>query len=142
MGWMGHPRGVAWMTSYRVLLVEDELSIRMMIAEVLRDEGYVVAEAWDGDEAVRLLNGGDSFDMMCTDVRMPGMRDGIDVAVYAQSLYLAIPVLVVSGYAGQLKEQLRMLVPAATFIAKPYQPYQIVAAVRTLSCPGSSPKRR
>jgi CheY-like chemotaxis protein len=123
------------MQNTRVLLVEDEPFIRDMTAEILRDEGFDVAEAWNGDEAVRLLDVSDIFHVLCTDVRMPGLLDGIEVAAYARTLYPAIPVLVVSGYAGQLGERLRSFVPEAVFISKPYEPSQIVAAVRRLTTP-------
>ena len=116
----------------RVLLVEDEPLVLAIAAEVLRDAGFDVAEAGNGDEAVLLLNT-NNFDVVCTDVRMPGMRDGIGVAAYARTLYPAIPVLVVSGYAARLDDRLRTLVPAAKFIAKPYGCSQIVDALRWLT---------
>jgi len=68
----------------RVLLAEDEVLIRLVAAEHLRDEGFEVVEAWDGDEAARLLDGPGRFDVLFTDVRMPGLLDGIDVAMHAR----------------------------------------------------------
>lgn len=89
------------------LLVEDEGIIRLVAAETLRDAGFAVVEAWDGDEAARLLNRVDGFDVLFTDVRMPGTLDGIDVAVHARRREPAIPVLVVSGHTAQLTSRLR-----------------------------------
>lgn len=63
----------------RVLLVEDEDLIRMMASQALQDEGLEVVEAWDGDQAARLLDGPDTFDLLFTDVQMPGTLDGLDV---------------------------------------------------------------
>jgi CheY-like chemotaxis protein len=68
------------MAALRVLLVEDEGLIRLLTAEVLHEEGFEVVEAWNGVEAIRLLDGPDGFDVLFTDVRMPGTLDGIDVA--------------------------------------------------------------
>jgi CheY-like chemotaxis protein len=121
------------MESTRVLLVEDEPLVLAITAEVLRDAGFDVAEAGNGDEAVLLLDTNSNFDVVCTDVRMPGIRDGIGVAAYARTLYPAIPVLVVSGYAARLDDRLRTLVPAAKFIAKPYGSAQVVDALRLLT---------
>ena len=121
------------MATARVLLVEDEGLVRLTTAEILRDEGFEVVEAWDGDEAVRLLDGPGSFDALFTDVRMPGTRDGIAVAVHARRRHPAIPVLVVSGYVAQLIDRLGVLDPAAVFISKPYDLDDIVVALRRLT---------
>ncbi len=126
-------QGSSWgknqVTTARVLLVEDEGFVRLIMAEVLRDEGFEVTEAWNGDQAVRLLDGPNSFDVLFTDVRMPGTFDGIDVAVHARLRYPALPVLVVSGYATQLALRLSLLNPPAVFISKPYRLTQILEAL-------------
>ena len=103
----------------RVPLVEDEGLIRLVAAEALQDEGFAVVEAWDGDEAVRLLSGPDTFDVLFTDVRMPGMLEGVDVAIHARGRHPAIHVLVVSGYAPHPMARLGVLEPAAHFMSKP-----------------------
>ena len=66
------------------MLVEDESLIRLVIAEIAADEGFDVMEARNGDEAASVFDQVDSFDVLFTDVQMPGKFDGIDVAVYAQ----------------------------------------------------------
>ena len=108
------------MAVVRVLLVEDEGLIRLVAAEALHDEGFEVVEAWNGDDAVRLLNGPDTFDVLFTDVRMPGTVDGVEVANHARRRYPMIPVLVVSGYAAHLMTRLDVLDPPAHFMSKPY----------------------
>lgn len=119
----------------RVLLVEDESIIRLVAAEALHDEGFEVAEAWNGDEAVRLLNGPGTFDVLFTDVRMPGTLDGVDVAIHARSRYPAIPVLVVSGYAAHLMTRLGVLEPVAHFMSKPYSLAEVVDKLHQLVGP-------
>ena len=79
------------MSTARVLLVEDEFLIRLMTAEMLRDEGFEVFEAQHGDEARALLDDPDNFDVLFTDVRMPGTLDGIDVALHARVRHPATP---------------------------------------------------
>ena len=63
------------MAARRVLLVEDEGLIRLMIAETLRDEGFDVVQAENGDEVISLLDQVDSFDVLFTDLQMPGKLD-------------------------------------------------------------------
>ena len=122
------------MAARRVLLVEDEGLIRLMIAETLRDEGFDVVEAENGDEVISLLDRVDSFDVLFTDLQMPGKLDGIDVAVYARNRNPAIPVLVVSGVdAKRVMSRLNVLEPPAVFINKPYSPQEIVETVRRLA---------
>ena len=79
------------MPAIRILLVEDEALIRVMVADFLADEGFEVTEARDGEEAVRLLDTVGGFDVLFTDVRMPGMLDGIDVALRARRQHPACP---------------------------------------------------
>ncbi len=117
----------------RVLLVEDEGLIRLVASQTLEDEGFEVVEAWNGDEAARLLDGTDSFDILFTDVQMPGTLDGLDLAMYARRRCPGIPVLVVSGYAAQLVTRLGVLDPAAAFIGKPYSLDEVVTVVRRLT---------
>lgn len=121
------------MAAVRILLVEDEGLIRMMTSEFLQDEGFEVTEAWDGDEAARLLDTTNGFDVLFTDVQMPGTLDGIDLAVRARCRHAMMPLLVVSGYAAQLATRLRVLQPAAVFIGKPYDLKGIVDALRRLT---------
>lgn len=120
------------MASVRVLLVEDEGLIRLVAAEVLQDEGFEVVEAWNGDEAVRLLSGPDTFDVLFTDVRMPGVLDGVDVAMHARGRHPTIHVLVVSGYAPHLVPRLGVLEPPAHFMSKPYSLAEVVAKLNHL----------
>lgn len=120
------------MATTRVLLVEDEGLIRLVAAEALQDEGFEVIEAWDGDEAARLLSGPGTFDVLFTDVRMPGVLDGVDVAIHARVRHPAIHVLVVSGYAPNLIARLGMLEPAVHFMSKPYILAEVVAKLNHL----------
>ena len=127
------------MSTARVLLVENELLIRLMAAEMLRDKGFEVIEAQYGEEARALLDDAGNFDVLFTNVRMPGMLNGIDLALHARRRRPAIPVLVASGYAIHLVHRLSMLMPAAVFISKPYRLVDVLDVLHrmtgTLSCP-------
>ena len=121
------------MAIIRVLVVEDEGPIRLMIAEVLRDAGFEVVEAWNGEEATSLIEHIDRFDVLLTGVRMPGKLDGIDVAVYARNRDPTISVVIVSGYASHFVGRLKVLGPPVVLINKPYMPEMIVQTVRCLT---------
>ena len=126
------------MAAARILLVEDEGVIRMVTSEFLRDEGFEVTEAWNGDEAARLLDTTGPFDVLFTDVQMPGTLDGIDLAVHARHRHALIPLLVVSGYAARLVTRLGLLDPPAVFIGKPYHLRGVGDALRHLTAPPSA----
>jgi DNA-binding response OmpR family regulator len=119
------------MATKRVLLVEDEPPIREVIADELRDHGYEVVEAETGDQAAQLL-ACESFDLLLTDVRMPGKLDGIDVVHRARSLRPMLPVLVVSGYAEQITTRLAGIMAPMAFIAKPFVMSRVLNSIGTL----------
>jgi CheY-like chemotaxis protein len=112
----------------QVLLVEDEVFLRELLAEVLREDGFHVVEVGTGDEAIQILD----ERAVCTDVRMPGKADGIDVAVEARGRSPKIPVLMVSGYAQELGSRLDVLTPPAAFLPKPCRLDQVSEALREL----------
>lgn len=120
------------MTATRILLVEDEGLIRLITADILRAEGFDVTEAWDSTEAGRLLDGIGGFDALLTDVQMPGLGDGIDVAVHARRRNPDISVLILSGYAPNLRGRLAALAPAAAYIGKPYDMDEVMQVLRGL----------
>ncbi len=120
------------MAAIRILLVEDEGLIRLITADILRAEGFDVTEAWDSAEAARLLDGIAGFDALLTDVQMPGLGDGIDVAVHARRRNPDISVLILSGYAPNLRDRLAALAPAAAYIGKPYDLADVMHVLRGL----------
>lgn len=115
-----------------MLLVEDEFLVRSALADGLRDDGFEVVEAATGDEAIQLMAARADFDLLCTDVRMPGKADGIDVAMSARGRQPRLPVLVISGYASELGRRLGALEPPTAFVPKPFTMDQISTTMRRL----------
>jgi DNA-binding NtrC family response regulator len=109
-----------------ILVVEDEIVIRTLISDVLRDEGYVVIEACNGDEAVGILNAGISFDLVFSDVRMPGSCDGIALLELLRHHFPNLPVIMTSGH---LEPRRAMARGATNFLAKPYDLGAVVALI-------------
>ena len=119
------------MACTRVLVVEDEELIRLILVESLMDEGFHVVEAGTGDKAAELIDGPGGFHAVVTDIHMPGERDGIAVGQHARSRHPQIPVIYCTGRpdalqgTGSLGEQ-------DVLVRKPYVPSQIVTALRSL----------
>ena len=102
-----------------LLLVDDEEALRSVVAERLRDSGYEVTEAPDGEAAVKAIDGF-AFDVIVSDLRLPGV-DGREVIETALTRYPSIVAIVVTGY-GTVKDAVDMTkMGVADFIAKPFQ---------------------
>jgi CheY-like chemotaxis protein len=84
---------------HTVLVVEDEDDVRGMIAEVLRDCGCTVLEARDGPAGLALLQGPQVFDLLVSDIGLPGLN-GRQLANIAREARPDLPVLLITGYAG------------------------------------------
>jgi CheY-like chemotaxis protein len=108
-----------------VLVVEDEVLVRLAVAETLRDEGYSVIEAANGDEALEVLATSTQIDVVFTDVNMPGSLDGAALGRYVRSTRPGLKVIVASGRVARAAA----LEAADVFLAKPYDPENIVKAV-------------
>jgi CheY-like chemotaxis protein len=80
-----------------VLIVEDEILIRMDIGDELRDAGWTVFEAASGDAAIELLRSPILLDLVLTDVRMPGSCNGIALAEFVRRERPGVRVAVMSG---------------------------------------------
>ena len=112
----------------RILFVEDDLFIRMMASEYLMDNGHDVVEATSAKEGLMALSQIPPFDVIVTDVRMPGPMDGLDLAFFARQQYPTVPIIVASGFATNLEPRLREIEPAAVFVEKPYE-LEVLSAI-------------
>ncbi len=109
-----------------VLVVEDEVLIRMAVADALRDEGFVVIEASHPLEAVRAVNGGLRPDVLFTDIRMPGDMDGVALAGALQARLPELRVFIASGH----EKGVRKAPHLQNFIVKPYEPTEVAKRIR------------
>ncbi len=111
----------------KVLFVEDEALIREITAEVLSYAGFDVTATCTGDEAAILL-AEDGFDLLLTDVNMPGQIDGIGLAEHARELHPGLPVVFVSGEA-DTERRARSIAQPTAFVVKPYDVDALVGTV-------------
>jgi CheY-like chemotaxis protein len=114
-----------------VLVVEDEMMVRLPIAEYLRDCGYNVVEAGDANEAIAAMDSEDAVSLVFSDIRMPGKMDGFALAEWFRSHYPSVPVLLTSGYNGG-RSLSAASVPGIRFIEKPYSQTQVARRIAAL----------
>jgi two-component system cell cycle sensor histidine kinase/response regulator CckA len=122
------PEGAAGTGPLRVLLAEDDEDLRVMTARMLRTEGHTVAEAADGLEAERLLDGGD-FDALVSDIMMPG-RTGPELAAAARAAKPGIRIILLSGHSEGRMDAARAAALGYTFLQKPYAAEQLLRRLR------------
>ena len=119
---VGRPAGSA---GRRILVVEDESAVRLVLTRVLRKQGYEVVSAGNGMEGLRVL-ATELVDLVLTDIVMPEMG-GLVFAQYIQDLYPEIPVLFMSGYAANADAQ-----QTAGALQKPVDQQQLVSEIERL----------
>jgi CheY-like chemotaxis protein len=110
-----------------VLVVEDEVLIRMVIADALRSSGLCVVEAGSAGEAMAHVRSGAVVDLIFTDVEMPGPMDGTELV---RQLHVAFPGLAIMLTSGSLPAPDAASIDR--FIAKPYDPDQVAARICAL----------
>ncbi|MDO1584108.1 response regulator [Rhizobium oryzicola] len=123
----------------RILITEDEDSLRSFVARALRLDGHETQEAADGAEGLALL-GEDSFDLLLSDIRMPVM-DGIELAHRAAEQFPALKILLMTGYADQRERADDLMTKVIDVVDKPFSLPDIRKAVakalsvrRTAAC--------
>jgi DNA-binding response OmpR family regulator len=124
--------GGAVATAETVLVVEDDVLIRSVIAAYLRDCGYRVVEAADGEEAKTVLSREDGrIDILLTDVEMPGGMDGFALAQWVRERRPEVEV-VMAGSPRRAAEAAGDLCEQGPHGAKPYEPQVVLDRIRRL----------
>lgn len=111
----------------RILIAEDEESLRRFIARALVIDGHQVVEAGDGAEALDYLEAGE-FDLLLSDIRMPVM-DGIALARATADVTPAMPILLMTGFADQRERAEPLMRIVVDVVDKPFSLPQIRQAV-------------
>jgi two-component system chemotaxis response regulator CheY len=116
----------------KILIVDDSSSVRTVARMALREKGYEVVEAGNGQEALKVLQT-DRCHLVISDVNMPVM-DGISLLkeIKANPNYKFTPVIMLTTEAGEDKKQEGRAAGAKAWITKPFQPQLLVDAVAKL----------
>jgi CheY-like chemotaxis protein len=112
-----------------VVVVEDETLVRMDIAMSLENEGFIVLEASNADEAIAILDAHNDVRLMFTDVDMPGSIDGLKLAEAVRDRWPPIKIIVASGHR-HLSDEL--LPVEGRFFSKPYDHTRVIMTMREM----------
>jgi CheY-like chemotaxis protein len=112
-----------------VLVVEDEMLLRMRTVDMVEDAGYTSVEAVDADEAVAILESRSDIALLFTDIQMPGSMDGLKLAHAVHERWPPIKIILVSG-------QLRLAnidIPAdSRFFGKPLEAREMIVEMQSM----------
>jgi CheY-like chemotaxis protein len=112
-----------------VLVVEDEMLLRMRAVDMVEDAGYTPVEAADADEAVAILESRSDIALMLTDVQMPGSMDGLKLAHSVRERWPPIKIILVSG---QLKLEHSDIPVDSRFFGKPLAAKEMIAELQSM----------
>ena len=113
----------------RVLIADDEESMRLLVARAIALDGHDIVTAEDGAEALEILTREDgAFDLLLTDIKMPVM-DGIALALNAARSFPALPILLMTGYADQRERAHGLDQLVRDIVLKPFTLAEIRRAV-------------
>ena len=119
----------------KILITEDEDTLRMFVARALRLDGHETHEAGDGAEGLEKLHQG-PFDLLLSDIRMPVM-DGIELAHQAAAKFPAMKILLMTGYAEQRERADDLSTKIVDVVQKPFALPDIRRAVASALATGS-----
>lgn len=113
--------------NFRILLVEDEILIRLAMADDLRLAGFTVVEASNADEALHVLSTMPDIALVVTDIRMPGRMDGVGLANWVRS---NAPLVKIAIASASIETGMDRAFDAV--LCKPIMPSHLIASVRKL----------
>ena len=112
-----------------VLVVEDEMVLRMRAVDIVEDAGFNPVEAVNADEAMAILEARSDISLLFTDIQMPGTMDGLKLAYAVHDRWPDIKIILVSG---QLKLTTTDIPADSHFFGKPLAASQMIAEMRNM----------
>ena len=113
-----------------ILLVEDEPAVRKLVSNILKELGYQVTEAQNGDEALALLEGIGSLDLLLSDVVLPGSLSGRGLANAVAQRRPHTQILLMSGYAPDVLGERGAPIRGPELLHKPFGKTQLARKIR------------
>jgi PAS domain S-box-containing protein len=123
-------RSVSSGGSEAILVVDDEPGVRKLVEKVLKNTGYSVFAVDTGEEALALLRGEQHFDLLLTDMILPGGMRGDALADEASCVRPDLPVAYMSGYAGEWAADTGRFRPGVNYLVKPFNFEELLRFVR------------
>jgi two-component system phosphate regulon response regulator PhoB len=120
------------MTMAKILLAEDEEVLRMLVVDTLKDEGYEIDEACDGEEAIELIKQ-KNYDLILLDYMMP-IYTGLEVIQHVRQIpeKKDVKIMMLSAKSQQTDQQRVLEAGADYFMAKPYSPLELVKQIEAI----------
>lgn len=115
-----------------VLVVEDEVLVRLVVAEYLRDCGFMVIEAGSAQEALKLFKADIDVDVVFSDIQMPGEMDGFGLAQWLRKNRPDVKVILTSGAASAAANKAADLCHEGPLLPKPYDSEEVERRIKQL----------
>jgi len=112
-----------------ILVVEDEMLLRMRAVDMVEDAGYVPVEAVDADEALTILKSRSDIALLFTDVQMPGSMNGLQLALAVHESWPGIKIILASG---QLKLPTSDIPENSRFFGKPLDSSEMISEIQQM----------
>ncbi len=116
-----------------VLIVEDELLLRMNAVDMIKVAGFDIVEAANADEAIEILEARRDIGVVFTDIQMPGSMDGLKLVRAVRGRWPPIKIVATSGHIAVAQTDLP---EGGRFVPKPYSPGQVMDVLRELTAGG------
>lgn len=117
-------------TGQRILMVEDQAEVRAHVERLLSNAGFIVTSAADGKSALALLQDGATFDLLFTDIVMPGGMNGVQLAEAAKAMDPSLKILFTSGFPASAFDELGLSGDQSiALLKKPYKRNDLVLAI-------------
>jgi CheY-like chemotaxis protein len=120
-------RAAPYSDKSQVLVVEDEVRIRSSLVDALRGADFLVIEAANAEDALKILRSGIAVDVVVSDIRMPGTIDGSELANIVRKEFFNTKIVLVSGY---LPKDRSLSVDG--FFLKPFHPDSLIRHLKVL----------
>ena len=116
----------------RILLVEDEVAVADVLTSALRNAGYKIHVARNGEDALEIFAGDPTFDLLLTDVVMPGKLQGTHLSRELRAICPSLPVILMTGYASEATVHGDGHRPEDVRLMKPVRRSDLIAAIESL----------
>ncbi len=128
------------MSKEKILIVEDEDAILMLLEDDLTMEGYAVATARDGERGLSMARDG-AYDLVILDVMLP-KKDGFEVCRDLRGSGVDVPILMLTAKSQEIDKVLGLELGADDYMTKPFSPRELIARVRAILRRGKAVPRQ
>ena len=128
------------MSKEKILVVEDEEAILMLLEDDLTMEGYEVATARDGERGLSMAQEG-VYDLVILDVMLP-RKDGFEVCRELRGSGAGVPIIMLTAKSQEIDKVLGLELGADDYVTKPFSPRELIARVRAILRRGKAPPQR